>query len=187
VLRARGHLARKEFPAARQLLEATIARNPNVIYPRVILTHVLLQENTDLAAAERALRDLLERQPDLAESWRNLAVLLRHQRRPVEALAACRSGRVHCPQDGELALFQAVLLHEMGDLTGAETCLLHILESPPPVADAPGLPRNDKAARHFAAARRQLAAVYNAQGRLPEAESQSQAALAEEASLSAAH
>jgi tetratricopeptide (TPR) repeat protein len=183
VLKARGHLARKEFPAARQLLEETIARNPNVIYPRVILTHVLLQENTDLAAAERALRDLLERQPDLAESWRNLAVLLRHQGRPVEALAACRSGRVHCPHDAELALFQAVLLHEMGDLTGAETCLLHILESPPP----PRILANAATAgKHFAGARRQLAAVYRAQGRLPEAESQSQAALAEEASLSAA-
>jgi tetratricopeptide (TPR) repeat protein len=176
VLKARGHLARKEFPAARQLLEETIGRHPDATYPRVILTHALLQENTDLAAAERALRDLLERQSNLAESWRNLAVLLRHQRRPVEALAACQSGRVHCPHDAELALFQAILLREMGDLTGAETCLLHILESPPPNAKG-------NAARHFAAARRNLAAVYHAQGRLPEAETQSQAALAEEATV----
>jgi hypothetical protein len=29
VVKARGHLARKEFPAARQLLEETIARHPN--------------------------------------------------------------------------------------------------------------------------------------------------------------
>jgi GT2 family glycosyltransferase len=47
VMRARAHLGRKEFMAARQLLEQTIATSPRSVWPRVILTHVLLQEGTD--------------------------------------------------------------------------------------------------------------------------------------------
>lgn len=63
VLRARGQLARKDFGRARELLAAAIARDPRAIKPRMILTHALLQENKDPAAAERALRELLELEP----------------------------------------------------------------------------------------------------------------------------
>jgi Tfp pilus assembly protein PilF len=79
VLRARGQLARREFPAARQTLEKTIVDAPQALWPRVILTHVLLQEGRDWAAAERALRDVLDIAPNHAEARRNLAVLLRQQ------------------------------------------------------------------------------------------------------------
>jgi GT2 family glycosyltransferase/Tfp pilus assembly protein PilF len=79
VVRARGHLARREFAAARQELEAAIARDPQALWPRVILTHVLLQEGRDWDAAERALRDVLVLDPHHAEAQRNLEVLLRQQ------------------------------------------------------------------------------------------------------------
>ncbi len=77
VLRARGHLGRKEFAAARQLLEETIAQYPQALWPRVILSHVLLQEGRDWAAAEQALRDLLALDPNHREARHNLAILLR--------------------------------------------------------------------------------------------------------------
>src|SRR5205807_5048561 len=82
VLRARGHLARREFTAARQLLEQTIRNAPHALWPRVILSHVLLQEGCDWAAAERVLRDVLGLAPNHVEARRNLAVLLRQQERP---------------------------------------------------------------------------------------------------------
>jgi tetratricopeptide (TPR) repeat protein len=76
VLRARGHLARREFAAARTLLEATIAESPREVWPRTILSHVHLQEGQDWAAAERALRDILLLDPQHVEARRNLEVLL---------------------------------------------------------------------------------------------------------------
>jgi len=79
VVRARAHLARKEFPAARGILEQTIGRIPGALRPRVILSHTLLQEGKDAGAAERALRDVLALDPDHAEARRNLSVLLRRQ------------------------------------------------------------------------------------------------------------
>lgn len=81
VLRARGHLARKEFAAARQLLETAVARAPQNIWLRVFLSHTLLQEGKDWAAAEQALRDILALDPDNAEAKHNLAVLLKQQGR----------------------------------------------------------------------------------------------------------
>jgi tetratricopeptide (TPR) repeat protein len=77
VLRARGHLARREFAAARSLLEAAIAEAPREVWPRTILSHVYLQEGEDWAAAERALRDILQLDPQHAEARRNLEVLRR--------------------------------------------------------------------------------------------------------------
>jgi GT2 family glycosyltransferase/tetratricopeptide (TPR) repeat protein len=79
VLCARGHLARQEFAAARQLLEQAIPQAPQQIWPRVILSHVLLQEGQDWSAAEEALRSVLTLDPNHAEARRNLAVLLRQR------------------------------------------------------------------------------------------------------------
>jgi GT2 family glycosyltransferase/predicted Zn-dependent protease len=81
VLRARSELARREFPAARQRLERAIDEHPQALWPRVILSHVLLQEGRDFAAAEKALRDILALDPEHAEARRNLAVLLRNRQR----------------------------------------------------------------------------------------------------------
>jgi GT2 family glycosyltransferase/predicted Zn-dependent protease len=83
-LRARGHLARWKFAAARACLGEAIAREPAALRPRIILSHVLLQEGRDWAAAEQALRDVLGRDPGQDEARRNLAVLLRQQGRDAE-------------------------------------------------------------------------------------------------------
>jgi GT2 family glycosyltransferase/predicted Zn-dependent protease len=81
VLTARGELARRDFAAARQRLERVIGEHPQAVWPRVILSHVLLQEGRDLAAAERALRDVLALDPQHAEARGNLAVLLQERQR----------------------------------------------------------------------------------------------------------
>jgi GT2 family glycosyltransferase/tetratricopeptide (TPR) repeat protein len=83
-LRARGQLARREFAAARACLEEVIVREPQALRPRIILSHVLLQEGRDWAAAEQALRTVLARDPGQDEARRNLAVLLRQQGRDAE-------------------------------------------------------------------------------------------------------
>jgi Tfp pilus assembly protein PilF len=79
VLRARGLLARGEFAAGRGLLEQTIAVQPRALWPRVVLSHALLQEGRDPNAAERALHAVLELDPGNAEARTNLAVLRRQR------------------------------------------------------------------------------------------------------------
>jgi tetratricopeptide (TPR) repeat protein len=82
VLRARGHLARREFTAARSLLEAAIALAPQALRPRVALTHVLLQEGVDLVAAEQALRAVLALDPGHSEARHNLEVFRQQHSTP---------------------------------------------------------------------------------------------------------
>jgi|GEM_PF-1011742 len=82
VTRARGHLGRREFGRAREILTQTIARAPRALRPRVLLSYVLLQEGRDPLAAERALQDVLVLDPEHPDANQNLAALLR-QRRPV--------------------------------------------------------------------------------------------------------
>jgi len=79
VTRARVHLLRREYRAAAALLERAIARAPEALRPRVLLSYVLLQEGRDPLAAERALRDVLALDPEDRETKQNLAALL-HQR-----------------------------------------------------------------------------------------------------------
>ena len=76
VLRARAALARKEFAAARRLLEDAIARAPQSLKPRIVLSHALLQEGREPRAAKRALRDIIALDPLNAEARHNLSVLL---------------------------------------------------------------------------------------------------------------
>ncbi len=143
VLRARAHLARHEFSAARALLDEVIRQTPQALTPYVILSHVLLQAG-DENAAEPLLRKIVELDPGQAESWRNLAVLLRRRQRLPEAIAAARAGCLHCPRDADLLLLHGVLLHEGGDCINAETWLLRVLEM-----DGGGPPRRCRAsARH---------------------------------------
>jgi len=75
VLRARACLARKEFDAARSLLAETIDRHPQEVWPRVILSHCLLEEGSDRPATEQALLDILELAPDNTGARHNLQVL----------------------------------------------------------------------------------------------------------------
>ncbi len=77
VLRGRKHLALKEYPAAREWLRRAIAQHPHEIWPRLLYSRVLLQDGSDPAAAEQALRDVLALDPSNAEGRQNLAVLLK--------------------------------------------------------------------------------------------------------------
>jgi tetratricopeptide (TPR) repeat protein len=174
VLRARGMLARKEYEPAKNILREVITKNPAWVYPRVILSHVLLQENRDEAAAEQVLREIVEMDPSQAESWRNLAVLYRHQGRLAEAAAVCRSARVHCTRDPDLRLLQGIVLREMGDLIGAETCLMGVIGEPG--ASATGV---SKWRERRLQARHNLALVFAASGRFAESEGQWREILAE--------
>jgi tetratricopeptide (TPR) repeat protein len=87
VMRARRHLAWKEYGKALQLLRGTKERYPAALWPRVVHSHVLLQEGKDWVAAEQALREILELEPGHSEARQNLIVLLRQQGRMEEALA----------------------------------------------------------------------------------------------------
>jgi tetratricopeptide (TPR) repeat protein len=181
VLLGRAHLARRQFAEARRLLESAIAQTPGAVSPRVFLTHVLLQEGRDPAAAEKALRELLLLDPGQGESWRNLAVLLRSQNRLGEALDACRSARAHGSRDPELALMHGMLLHESGDLLNAEAMFLEVLERTEGQESPSGNGKNISIT-----ARHNLALVFRRQGRTGEAESQWRAVLAQMPDLTAA-
>jgi hypothetical protein len=87
-LRARGQMRRQEFSAARQTLELVIAQDAEAIGPRILYSHALLQEGRDWPAAERALRDVLERDPNHQESQHNLQLLLRNRSRPAPQAGA---------------------------------------------------------------------------------------------------
>jgi tetratricopeptide (TPR) repeat protein len=76
VLRARGCMACQEFTAARRILEEVICQVPQALWPRLLLSRVLLREGQDPAAAEKALRDILVLDPSHAEAQRGLALLL---------------------------------------------------------------------------------------------------------------
>jgi tetratricopeptide (TPR) repeat protein len=79
LLQARGFLARRDFGAARGLLEGEIARCPREVRLRLALSHALLQEGRDWEAAEDALLGVLELDPGHPESLHNLALLHRQQ------------------------------------------------------------------------------------------------------------
>jgi tetratricopeptide (TPR) repeat protein len=85
VLRARGLKERKDYPAARWLLEGATALAPQATGPWVILSHVLLAEGKDWAAAERVLRKILSLDPNHGEAKHNLGILLRQLGKPAEA------------------------------------------------------------------------------------------------------
>lgn len=80
ILRARKHLALREFSLARDAIEIAIRMNGKAVWPRVVLTHILLQEAKDWVAAEKALRDVLALDPNHAEAMRNLQVLLQQRK-----------------------------------------------------------------------------------------------------------
>jgi GT2 family glycosyltransferase/Tfp pilus assembly protein PilF len=77
VFRARGHFARKEFSAAQSEIAELLPRFPNALGPRVLLSHILLQEGRDLLAAEQVLREVLKLDAGNTEARHNLSVLLR--------------------------------------------------------------------------------------------------------------
>jgi tetratricopeptide (TPR) repeat protein len=174
VLQARGQMAQGQFAAARQNLEAVIARAPQALVPRILLSHVLLQEGRDGAAAEEALRTVLRLDPRQEESWCNLVRLLRQERRLAEAFAACEGGRSYCPDSNDLLLLEAEVLLARRDQRGAEACLQRVLAKPS-VAQGGG----PAAAGYRRHCRHQLALLYRDQKRDREAEALWRALLGE--------
>jgi tetratricopeptide (TPR) repeat protein len=75
LLLARQHMTHREFDVAKSIVNAMIGEHPTLLGPRVVLSHVLLQEGKDWSAAEKALRDVLAIDPNHAEAQRNLSVL----------------------------------------------------------------------------------------------------------------
>src|SRR5260370_42503437 len=119
MLQARGRLARTEFGRARAVLEPMVAAQPHLVYPRLILSHVYLQEGKDLQAAERVLREIVKLDPSRAESWRNLAVLLRQQGRLDQAAEACRTGWRNCLDYATLPLLLCITLSDKREFAAA--------------------------------------------------------------------
>ncbi|HWB08685.1 MAG TPA: glycosyltransferase [Pirellulales bacterium] len=87
LLRARGHMTRREFTTARRLAETAVNLSPTTLMPREILSHILVLEGRDWAAAEDAVREVLARHPSNATALANLAVI---QRRRTEQPSAAR-------------------------------------------------------------------------------------------------
>src|SRR5262249_20815588 len=70
-LRARVHLARQEYPSAKELLRTGLAQYPDSVYLWQVQSHALLQEDKDPHAAEQVLRKLIELQPHNAGARRS--------------------------------------------------------------------------------------------------------------------
>jgi FkbM family methyltransferase len=107
VLNGRAALARKEFAAAKEYLQAATGRAPEAIMPRVLLSHALLQEELDWATAQEALLDVLALDPGNREAQHNLR-LLRQQHPELEKtqenLSDCSVSDLAvaaCPPDSE--------------------------------------------------------------------------------------
>lgn len=75
LLAGRVALGKRRYRDARTLLESAIVNHPTQLAPRVLLTHVLLDEGADWPAAEMALLNVLEMAPEHAEARHNLEVL----------------------------------------------------------------------------------------------------------------
>lgn len=80
VMSGRVALGRKRYREARAVVEAAAADHPGHLPLRVLLTHVLIEEGADWAAAEQALRAVLALDPEHKEAAHNLAVLLKQHR-----------------------------------------------------------------------------------------------------------
>ena len=81
MLRIRAQLARREFADAKVRLETVMTERPRELWPRVIYSHVWLQEGLDPFAAERALLSILELEPRHREALQNLSVLRAQQQK----------------------------------------------------------------------------------------------------------
>jgi tetratricopeptide (TPR) repeat protein len=79
LLRVRLYLGQREFAKARQFLEVMIRNDMRAVAPRIILSHVLLQDGRNPAAAEKVLREILALEPSNQEARHNLDVLLRER------------------------------------------------------------------------------------------------------------
>jgi tetratricopeptide (TPR) repeat protein len=98
LLRARAHMTRREFGEARRLAEEAVAQAPDALMPREILSHVLVLEGRDWAAAEAAVREVLARQPNNPTARTNLAVVMRQRQAAQQSPAQQSSGQQNAGQ-----------------------------------------------------------------------------------------
>jgi GT2 family glycosyltransferase/tetratricopeptide (TPR) repeat protein len=87
-LRARCQVQRRELDAARKTLDAVINLDPRAVGPRVLISHVLIQDGKDWGAAEKALHDILALDANNQEAKHNLQVLRRNQSRSRQLVQA---------------------------------------------------------------------------------------------------
>jgi hypothetical protein len=80
LLRGKALLAMEEFGPAQALLEEALVRRPDCLPLLLTLSHVLLREDRDRAAAERVLLAILALEPSHTQSRQNLDVLRRRAR-----------------------------------------------------------------------------------------------------------
>ncbi len=83
LLRARLHLARREYDQVRRLLTDAIASQPKFYEARRLWSYALLQEDRHLDEAEQALKELIEGWPADGEARHNLEVLRRRTAAPI--------------------------------------------------------------------------------------------------------
>src|SRR5205085_12430882 len=122
----------------------------------------------------QACLDKGEPTDNLLPKIHSLMTRCRHQEGRKEiALDCCRRGRAAFPQDGELLFWEAVLLHEAGDLAGAEASLKQLLALPKAMNFASADSGMGFRARQF------LAEICQAQGRAGEARMHARQVLAE--------
>jgi len=75
LLQAKRYLALKSFSEAKESLVAMIHKYPDTLAPKVILSHVYLQEGKDWKGAEQALLEVIKNDPNNQEASRNLTVV----------------------------------------------------------------------------------------------------------------
>ncbi len=76
LLRARVHLARREYTSARALLEEAVQSSRQLLWARLLLGQTLMQEGRDRDAAMRVLREVLALDPNQPEARLLLGRLL---------------------------------------------------------------------------------------------------------------
>ncbi|MCS6851932.1 MAG: glycosyltransferase [Gemmataceae bacterium] len=136
--------------------------------------HLVGRSDAAIAALERGRRCLGPRTTYGPKLYALLVQKLFAAGRLEEGLRICLEGEAYAPGDPELLFQEASLRCELGDLGGAERCLLRLLQAPPgPVVGCldPELTG--------CKARQNLAVVYMRMGRMAEAEAQLRALVAQ--------
>ncbi len=137
LLRARAHMARAEFAAARGILEPLSRAFPEDIRPILMMAYALLQESVDMTAAEMTLREVTARAPELLEPWQNTVILLRSGGRLQDALTTCLAARKYHPTSPKLHLLEALTYYDLGDTISAQMCLEDLLVTHEPSPTSP--------------------------------------------------
>jgi tetratricopeptide (TPR) repeat protein len=133
-------VARRKLERNRRLLEFDAAAHPD--HPVILFN--LGRTNLRLGRVAEAVPSLtrcLRKLPDeLAHLVRTAYALLVEAhcrlRQGQEALAVCLEGRARYPGDLELLFAEGLVRRDLGDLRGAEACLLQLLERDPNNATA---------------------------------------------------